>query len=200
MRSLTGWLFWGALALPAACSTNGGVDAAVGADATATDAASVDDTSARAAAAAEAFLATLRTSERSAVSFAYDDAAQRARGSNFPTGLFARTGLKLGVLSETQQTALFALLRVILSDRGYAQGLATVQADEVRVCDAGAGVPAELAPQRFEPFVTGSAEGSGLGLYVARAVARAHDGELDSARVDGWTVFSLRLPRGDVHV
>lgn len=48
----------------------------------------------------------------------------------------------------------------------------------IRVSDAGPGVPAALAEQIFEPFFTTRPQGTGLGLSVARAVARAHGGDL----------------------
>jgi signal transduction histidine kinase len=40
-------------------------------------------------------------------------------------------------------------------------------------------------------------EGSlGLGLYIAREVARAHGGEIHARCEGDETVFSVRLPRG----
>lgn len=54
----------------------------------------------------------------------------------------------------------------------------------VFVEDAGPGVPAEFVPALFERFTRGEqsarevAEGSGLGLSIARAYARAHGGEV----------------------
>jgi PAS domain S-box-containing protein len=47
----------------------------------------------------------------------------------------------------------------------------------VRVSDAGAGVPAELRERLFDRFVTGRGGGTGLGLYIARQLARAHGGD-----------------------
>lgn len=66
---------------------------------------------------------------------------------------------------------------------------------EIAVHDDGPGVPAELRERIFDPFVTSRAEGTGLGLAVARAVARAHRGDvvLADAR-PGRTTFALRLP------
>ena len=68
----------------------------------------------------------------------------------------------------------------------------------VAVQDSGAGVPPELVPRLFDRFERGATgEGSGLGLSIAQAYARAHGGDLlydDSAR-DGAR-FELILPRG----
>lgn len=65
----------------------------------------------------------------------------------------------------------------------------------VRVADDGPGVPEELLPRLYEPFVSGSEGGSGLGLAVCAAVARAHGGHLrlDANGPDG-AVFTLELP------
>lgn len=53
------------------------------------------------------------------------------------------------------------------------------------VDDAGPGVPAADRERIFEPFVRGAeeaGEGAGLGLYIAREVARAHGGRIGVAR------------------
>lgn len=99
-------------------------------DVAAVDGAVGGDTTPRAVAAAQALLAALSASQRTAASFAYDDAAQRTRWSNFPTGIFQRQGVKFGDLTQTQRDAVFALLAVILSPRGYQQVRDTVDADE----------------------------------------------------------------------
>jgi hypothetical protein len=81
--------------------------------------------------AANAFLATLDPQQRSGVLFAYDDAAQRKRWSNFPTRMSPRAGLKLGDLSAAQRSAALALLSATLSPRGYEKVQQIVEADEV---------------------------------------------------------------------
>jgi hypothetical protein len=37
--------------------------------------------------------------------------------------------------------------------------------------------------------------GSGLGLFIAREIARAHGGEIEVERGDDGTLFEVRLPR-----
>jgi signal transduction histidine kinase len=64
----------------------------------------------------------------------------------------------------------------------------------VRVHDTGEGVPEALQARIFEPFFTTRQKGSGLGLALARKVARAHGGELSFRSRPGETVFTLALP------
>jgi signal transduction histidine kinase len=66
---------------------------------------------------------------------------------------------------------------------------------QVRVLDRGPGVAAELGARVFDPGVTSKAQGSGLGLTIARALARQHGGDLElGAREGGGCVAVLRLP------
>ncbi len=68
-------------------------------------------------------------------------------------------------------------------------------AAEVAVEDSGPGIPADQRGRLFEPFFTTKPRGTGLGLAVSRAIARAHGGELaaDAAEAGGAR-FALRLP------
>jgi phosphoserine phosphatase RsbU/P len=57
----------------------------------------------------------------------------------------------------------------------------------------------EVMPDLFEPFVTGGAASQrrphlGLGLYLAREVARAHGGRIEVRAAEG-TLFRVVLPR-----
>jgi signal transduction histidine kinase len=65
---------------------------------------------------------------------------------------------------------------------------------ELQVSDSGAGLPKAVAEKLFQPFVTTKAEGVGLGLAVARQVAREHGGEICCSRETDRTHFRLRLP------
>ncbi|WP_206054042.1 PAS domain S-box protein [Nocardioides iriomotensis] len=68
----------------------------------------------------------------------------------------------------------------------------------VRVSDAGTGVPEELRDRLFDRFATGRSGGTGLGLYIARQLARAHGGdaryEPPSSDQPGGA-FVLEVPR-----
>jgi signal transduction histidine kinase len=76
------------------------------------------------------------------------------------------------------------------------------EAVEIRIEDRGPGIPAEERERVFEPYVRLEASrarhtgGAGLGLAIARAVARAHGGEVTLAPRDGGgTVVVVTLPR-----
>jgi signal transduction histidine kinase len=64
----------------------------------------------------------------------------------------------------------------------------------------GGTIPSEVLPRIFEPFRSGReytrrGGGLGLGLFIARAIARAHGGRLDVTSAEGTTTFRLVLPR-----
>src|SRR5580698_8940715 len=60
--------------------------------------------------AADKFLATLSTEQRQKVLYAFDDAQQRARWSNFPTGFIPRGGVSLKQMTAAQRDAAMKLL------------------------------------------------------------------------------------------
>src|SRR5215471_1915244 len=69
--------------------------------------------------AARGVLTSLDDAGRAKVQFAFDDAAQRTRWSNLPTGIFPRQGLRLGDLTAAQRAAVMTLLEAALSANGY---------------------------------------------------------------------------------
>lgn len=75
----------------------------------------------------------------------------------------------------------------------------------IRVLDNGPGLPDELLEKVFEPFFRAETSrnretgGSGLGLTIARNLARAHGGEIRlHNRPEGGLVAEVELPRGSV--
>ncbi|HET8932206.1 MAG TPA: HAMP domain-containing sensor histidine kinase [Polyangiales bacterium] len=84
------------------------------------------------------------------------------------------------------------------SQRGGAveiEVLETAGSAQLRVADRGAGINPEIAASLFEPGVTTKEHGSGIGLVVARSLARQHSGELTLlARAGGGAVAELTLP------
>ena len=80
--------------------------------------------------AANAFLATLDEKQRAKVMYPFDDARQRARWSNFPTGFVPRGGLSLREMSEGQRAAALALVASVLSRKGFEKVEQIREADE----------------------------------------------------------------------
>jgi signal transduction histidine kinase len=78
-----------------------------------------------------------------------------------------------------------------------ARVLETSQEMEMQVRDDGMGIPPEILPQIFEPFLTTkeSGHGVGLGLAISRSIIDRHGGhiEVQSEAAKG-TTFTLRLP------
>ncbi len=67
----------------------------------------------------------------------------------------------------------------------------------VSVSDDGPGIRPEHRLIVFEPFFTTKPKGTGLGLAVSRAIARAHGGDLELADGAGpGAAFQLTLPQG----
>jgi signal transduction histidine kinase len=65
----------------------------------------------------------------------------------------------------------------------------------LRVTDNGPGVPQELTDRLFDPFVTGRAGGSGLGLAVVHRAVQAHRGVILVDTEPGrGTTFTILLP------
>ncbi|MEY2668221.1 MAG: hypothetical protein RJA59_859 [Pseudomonadota bacterium] len=66
----------------------------------------------------------------------------------------------------------------------------------VEVDDTGPGIDEAAAARLFEPFFTTKDRGTGLGLAVSRAIARAHGGDVTGETLGGGGArFTLRLPR-----
>ncbi len=102
-----------------------------------------------------------------------------------------------GILSNLVDNALRA------TPGGERNGTVEVAAEahgrfvEIRVADRGPG-PGDDPESLFEPYVTRRADGTGLGLPIARSLAEANGGRLDLvARPGGGTSAVLRLPRAE---
>ncbi len=67
----------------------------------------------------------------------------------------------------------------------------------LRVGDSGPGPAAGMQQRLFEPFATDKPDGTGLGLYVARQVAEAHQGTIGWRREKERTWFEVELPLMD---
>ena len=65
----------------------------------------------------------------------------------------------------------------------------------VTVADTGPGIPDDIAPQLFQPFVTSKPNGMGVGLSISRRIIESHGGELTVQRNEaGGATFTFTLP------
>ncbi|MDP2430630.1 MAG: heavy metal sensor histidine kinase [Pseudomonadota bacterium] len=77
---------------------------------------------------------------------------------------------------------------------GFATGFATLAVE-----NPGATIPPDALPRLFDRFYTGdparraSGEGAGLGLAIARSIARMHGGDIGVVSTDGRACFTLTL-------
>jgi PAS domain S-box-containing protein len=70
-----------------------------------------------------------------------------------------------------------------------------IPAVRIELSDTGEGIPPEVAPRMFEPFVTTKEDGTGLGLFVTYGVIQAHRGEITVESQPGeGTTFTVLLP------
>ena len=78
------------------------------------------------------------------------------------------------------------ILRVERTDDGVA----------FEVADTGCGIPKEILPRVFEPFVThGKSHGTGLGLAIAKSIVDAHGGTIQVRSTEGaGTTFAINMP------
>lgn len=88
--------------------------------------------------------------------------------------------------------------REAMPDGGTLTIAAERQADDIifRVTDTGLGIPAEILPRLFEPFVThGKTNGTGLGMAIAKSVVEAHGGKISvTSEVSRGTTVKIRVP------
>ncbi len=65
---------------------------------------------------------------------------------------------------------------------------------KVSVSDSGPGIPADVLPHLFEPFVTTKPQGTGLGLSICKRIVTAHEGTITTQTFPGGTIFCVELP------
>jgi hypothetical protein len=85
---------------------------------------------ARIVSAADAFLSSLDADQRKKALYAFDDNEQRARWSNFPTGVVPRGGIRFKQMTEPQRDAAMKLLSIVLSPMGLEKVNEIRQADD----------------------------------------------------------------------
>ncbi len=65
---------------------------------------------------------------------------------------------------------------------------------EIVIRDNGPGVPADILPFLFDPFITSKQNGSGLGLALVAKIIRDHGGVIECDSQPGNTMFRILLP------
>ncbi len=69
----------------------------------------------------------------------------------------------------------------------------------VTVSDTGRGIPDNILPHIFEPFISTKTKGTGLGLSVVYGIVKQHGGSISvTTAVDEGTVFTVLLSRNPV--
>ena len=90
----------------------------------------------------------------------------------------------------TLSTAFRPGLRMRLANSNSSVGLPL----EISVSDNGDGVPPDVKPNLFEPFVTSKAKGAGLGLALVAKIIGDHGGVIDWKSRPRHTTFRTLLP------
>lgn len=64
-----------------------------------------------------------------------------------------------------------------------------------KICDTGAGIPDDVLPYIFDPFVTTKDIGTGLGLAITYDIIRRHNGHIDvESEINKGSQFTVWLP------
>ena len=65
---------------------------------------------------------------------------------------------------------------------------------EITVTDNGPGIPEDLLPIIFDPFITSKRKGQGLGLALVAKIVGEHGGVIECSSEPGCTQFRVLLP------
>lgn len=85
--------------------------------------------------------------------------------------------------------------KLLIGARPAVWGDGTQQAAEIRVTDTGSGMDGDIRAQLFEPFFTTKLHGTGLGLYMVRAITEQNGGRVEvSTQLGAGTSVALLLP------
>jgi two-component system sensor histidine kinase FlrB len=120
---------------------------------------------------------------------------------NMDTGLVIR-GNRQMLLSALSNLAMNAMQAMKENNRASSEsGLIEVSIEKtnnticIAIKDNGPGIPAEYQQQIFDPFYTTRTQGTGLGLAVVKAVAKAHGGDVAyESNINKGSVFKVELP------
>jgi len=94
------------------------------------------------------------------------------------------------LLNAAQATAPGGRISILAEKAKFAEVI------ELRVCDTGSGIPADILPHVFEPFFTTKrGKGTGLGLSITQNYVRSHGGDIQVESFPGCgTTVRVTLP------
>ncbi|TPE54692.1 PAS domain-containing protein [Maribrevibacterium harenarium] len=149
----------------------------------------------------------VRLDEKIAVPDLFDELAQRAEEITTQAGVVLQLDneANTGVVQCNKEALLGALLNLVnnaceaVEDRSLVILRSQVDRQasslQVQVIDTGMGMSPEQLEQVQQGFVTTKQHGTGLGLMVVKAIARAHHGEFLLSSIQGkGTTATIRLP------
>ena len=144
-------------------------------------------------------------SATTALNIAHNQIRHRARLERDHEGalyVMAREGEIVQVLVSLLNNAAQAIPE--LDGEEHVIAIATGPTDEgevrITVSDTGTGIPTDILPNLFDPFVTSKprGEGSGLGLTIARGIIERSGGRIRVHTEAGrGTTFTITLPRAE---
>ncbi|HNO09409.1 MAG TPA: HAMP domain-containing sensor histidine kinase, partial [bacterium] len=85
-----------------------------------------------------------------------------------------------------------------MGNMGQIKISAAVEKNElvIRISDTGPGIPEDVLPQIFKPFVTTKKHGTGLGLPIVKSIVEAHGGKVQiETRIGSGTTFIFTFPK-----
>ncbi|RME37167.1 MAG: PAS domain S-box protein [Thermoflexia bacterium] len=107
--------------------------------------------------------------------------------------------LVVGSRDQLAQVFLNLILNAVdsMPDGGRLDIHAAVQQRQavITFTDTGPGIPPEIIPHLFEPFITTKKDGTGLGLAISQNIIRRHGGAITASNLpQGGAIFTITLP------
>jgi signal transduction histidine kinase len=120
------------------------------------------------------------------------------RGIAMETQFRAGTDIVMGDRQQLEQVVLNTVMNA--GDAMSGGGVIAVTTDDdggfLQICiaDSGSGIPAEVLPNIFDPFVTTKETGTGLGLSIVYGIIADHAGTVDVLNSKDGVTVKIRLP------
>ena len=113
------------------------------------------------------------------------------------------SNLLANAVKFTVNGSISVLVKIEMRNSSEAKGSAGSSHDRyvtVRVRDSGSGIDNAVLPRLFSKFATGSAWGTGLGLYISKGIIEAHGGSITAKNNDDGrgATFAFSIPYHDL--